>query len=105
MNTYIYMWYYVKSYFLCRATYRVLCLGWYKPCEGSQGFSTHKLNSQVMYCSCSVQSCYCGVLVMYSNVLVHQVVFLSLFGASIPCHHCIPTLFDILNNIRQHVET
>ena len=71
------MWYSTMScifnffFFFCRTTYRVLCLGWYKTCRGSQGFSTHNFNSWAFNrYYCSAQSCcrsvlYCLVVFLF----------------------------------------
>ena len=86
-------------YFFCLVEYMVLCLGWHKARRGSQGFSTHNLNSWAfisvlvdLFSGAIVVFLYCLVMFLwlYSCSSCCKLVFLSLFGVSNPCHYCIP---------------
>ena len=85
----------------CRTTYRVLCLGWYKTCRGSQGFSTHNLNSWAFFYfvfSCSAWSCYCNVIVLFSSDLVVVFLFImSYFYCYLMSWSLVITLFHPLS--------
>ena len=54
-----------------RTTYMILCLGWYKTCRRSQGFSTHNLNSWAFRSALVVVNCvivvllYCSLLFLF----------------------------------------
>lgn len=72
--------------------YIVLCLAWYKPCRGSQCFSTYNLNYwPFSSCSYSAYSCYYNVFILFSSVIVHHVV-LSTF--TVGCLNLLSLLYS-----------